>query len=198
MKNEFIKRAYNCEKQNYQKQILEKFFQPNDFDEFHQNFYEYAIATQSFCFLLDFIYQHNPNLIHKISAPKIENCNDRLILANHSLKQLNIINDCNVSNNNSKFLCQQIRDNEPLTSYPGFSIWSANEILDEENIKLKIEEKNNYNSERNESDELFTIDNLSFGNRNLINIPKEHFFVNDIRDRDKVFEISVLASRPTC
>lgn len=37
--------------------------------------------------------------------------------------------------------------------------------------------------------ELFTIDNLSFGNRNLINIPEEHFFVNDIRDRAKVFEI---------
>ena len=37
--------------------------------------------------------------------------------------------------------------------------------------------------------ELFTIDNLSFGDRNLINIPKEHFFVNDIRDRDKVLDI---------
>ena len=116
MKNEFIKRAYNCEKQNYQKQILEKFFQPNDFDEFHQNFYEYAIATQSFCFLLDFIYQHNPNLIHKISAPKIENCNDRLILANHSLKQLNIINDCNISNNNSKFSSVEKMLNSCVTS----------------------------------------------------------------------------------
>jgi UDP-glucose 4-epimerase len=40
-----------------------------------------------------------------------------------------------------------------------------------------------------EDHELFTIDNLSFGNRNLINIPEECFFVNDIRDRDKVFEI---------
>lgn len=40
-----------------------------------------------------------------------------------------------------------------------------------------------------EEHELFTIDNLSFGNRNLIHIPKENFFVNDIRDRAKVFEI---------
>ncbi len=40
-----------------------------------------------------------------------------------------------------------------------------------------------------EENELFTIDNLSFGNRNLINIPDDHFFVNDIRDREKVFEI---------
>jgi UDP-glucose 4-epimerase len=40
-----------------------------------------------------------------------------------------------------------------------------------------------------EKQELFTIDNLSFGNRNLIKIPEEHFFVHDIRDRDRVFEI---------
>lgn len=37
--------------------------------------------------------------------------------------------------------------------------------------------------------QIFTIDNLSFGNQALINIPDHHFFVNDIRDRAKVFEI---------
>jgi DNA mismatch repair protein MutS len=52
-----------------------------------------VIATQAFCFLLDFIYQHNPNLVNKISEPKFENNSERLILANHSLKQLNIIDD---------------------------------------------------------------------------------------------------------
>lgn len=40
-----------------------------------------------------------------------------------------------------------------------------------------------------EEHQLFAIDNLSFGNRKLISIPEEHFFVNDIRDRDRVFEI---------
>jgi DNA mismatch repair protein MutS len=43
--------------------------------------------------LLDFIYQHNPNLINKIKEPSLESFSDRLILANHSLKQLNIIDD---------------------------------------------------------------------------------------------------------
>jgi len=33
--------------------------------------------------------------VNKISEPKFENCSDRLILANHSLKQLNIIDDDN-------------------------------------------------------------------------------------------------------
>jgi len=91
--SEFKKRALNCEKQIYQKELLEKFYSINDYDTFIHDFYENTIALQSFCFLLDFIYQHNPNLINKISEPIFENCTDRLILANHSLKQLNIIND---------------------------------------------------------------------------------------------------------
>jgi UDP-glucose 4-epimerase len=37
--------------------------------------------------------------------------------------------------------------------------------------------------------ELHTIDNLSFGNKELIKIPDSHFFIEDIRNRLKVFEI---------
>ena len=80
-------RASNCEKQTYQTEILQKFFKIADYDIFYQN----TIATQSFCFLLDFIFQHNPDLVNNIHEPIFENCSDRLILANHSLQQLNII-----------------------------------------------------------------------------------------------------------
>ena len=58
---------------------------------FFQNFYNNTIATQSFCFLLDYVYQHNQFLVYKINEPIFDNFSDRLILANHSLKQLNII-----------------------------------------------------------------------------------------------------------
>jgi DNA mismatch repair protein MutS len=92
-KNEIMKRALNSEKQIYQKELFSRFYKMEDYDTFSQNFYANAIATQAFCFLLDFIYQHNPNLVNKISEPKFENCGDRLILANHSLKQLNIIDE---------------------------------------------------------------------------------------------------------
>ena len=93
-KNQFDK-ATNCEKQTYQKAVLEKYYAKIDFNNFMFNFYENAIATQSFCYLLDFIYQHNPNLVNKMREPVFENYGDRLILANHSLKQLNIIDDHN-------------------------------------------------------------------------------------------------------
>lgn len=91
--NEFTKKARNCEKQVYQKEVIERFYNINDFGVFMQNFYDNSIASQSFCFLLDFIYQHNPYLVHKISEPSFENNSDRLLLANHSLRQLNIIDN---------------------------------------------------------------------------------------------------------
>ena len=102
--NQFVIRAKNSEKQTYQKEILNKFYKIDDYDVFIQLFNENNIATQSFCFLLDFVYQHNPNLVHKISEPIFENCSERMILANHSLKQLNIIDDSNYNGKYSSVL----------------------------------------------------------------------------------------------
>ena len=97
-------RVHNCMKQIYQKEILNKFYKINDNDIFFQNFYDNIIATQSFCYLLDFMYQHNPHLVYKISEPKFDNFTERLILANHSLKQLNIIDDNNYNGKCSSVL----------------------------------------------------------------------------------------------
>ena len=88
----FYEKAKNCEKQVYQKEILIRFYKTS-YDVFIQNFYDNDIACQAFCFLLDFIYQHNPHLIHRLDEPVFENQTKRMVLANHSLKQLNIIDD---------------------------------------------------------------------------------------------------------
>ncbi len=87
------KEALNCEKQTYQKEILERFYDVNDYDSFYESlqFKGYPVATQAFCFLLDFIYGHNPNLVKSIKEPTFGNVTDRLVLANHSLQQLNIV-----------------------------------------------------------------------------------------------------------
>jgi DNA mismatch repair protein MutS len=97
-------RVKNCEKQTYQKEILAKFYKIDDFDVFFQNFYNNNVAAQSFCYLLDFVYQHNPHLVNKIAEPIFENCSDRLILANHSLKQLNVIDDSSYNGKYSSVL----------------------------------------------------------------------------------------------
>ena len=88
-------RAKNCEKQVYQNQLLNKFYKITDLTAFVSIFNDNVYACQSFCYLLDFVYQHNPNLIYKISEPVLESNSKKLILANHSLKQLNIIEDDN-------------------------------------------------------------------------------------------------------
>ena len=92
-----VERALNCEKQIYQTQLLTQFYKVDDIQSFMDTYNNYVYATQSFCYLLDFMYQHNPNLVKKVSEPSIEVDHSRLILANHSLKQLNIIDDDNYS-----------------------------------------------------------------------------------------------------
>ncbi len=82
----------NAEKQIYQMELLKRFF-PNVSTIFLDMFPTHSIAIQAFCFLLDFVDQHNPNLSKKLSEPRFENYTDRLILANHTLSQLNITDD---------------------------------------------------------------------------------------------------------
>lgn len=89
-KNPHKTKVANCEKQTYQREIVKKYFSDLDLVSAPQ-FAHYPIGTQSYCYLLDFIYYHNPDLTKKIQAPTFENCTEHLVLGNHSLKQLNII-----------------------------------------------------------------------------------------------------------
>lgn len=93
------KSIVNCEKQTYQTEILKKYYK---IVSNQQLFEENVIATQSFCYLLDFIYQHNPHLVTKLSEPVFEQTFTKLHLANHSLKQLNIIEDGTFIGSNKK------------------------------------------------------------------------------------------------
>jgi DNA mismatch repair protein MutS len=86
-------KAERCTKQIYQMEVLNTFYPDGHVKSLEQSFMNYAIATQSLVFLLNFIYEHNPGLVSKIQEPVFENMSERLILANHSLRQLNIIDD---------------------------------------------------------------------------------------------------------
>lgn len=92
--NDLIKIGVNCEKQKFQESLIDKLYGAGSFRE-KPEFYQYPIANQSLCFLLDFVEKHNINLIKDISLPDFENHTDKLVLANHSLQQLNILGDNN-------------------------------------------------------------------------------------------------------
>jgi len=93
--NSHQKTAKKCENQTYIKEQLNMFYDILDYHVFCQTYRldEYQLVTQAFCFHLNFIYGCDPNLVKKIKKPLFDNTGDRLILANHSLKQLNIINN---------------------------------------------------------------------------------------------------------
>lgn len=89
------KRVKNVEKQSYQTEILNKFFTNNVSESLYNSSLQFVYAIQSYIYLLNFVFEHNPNLINRIHEPCIENNTDRMLLANHSLQQLNIIDDNN-------------------------------------------------------------------------------------------------------
>ena len=91
--SENSKKAHNAEKQTYQIAVMNKYFPKLSEESFMTMFPSHYIAIQSFTFLLDFIYLHNPNLVHKLTLPEFANHSDNLILANHSLTQLNMLDD---------------------------------------------------------------------------------------------------------
>ena len=101
--------ALNCEKQTYHKEVLSNIYNFCDFCSFYNTlgFAENTFSTQSFIYLLFFMKKHNENLVLKIEEPIYDKNSKNVLLATHSLRQLNII-DTNDNNSNyssvSKFL----------------------------------------------------------------------------------------------
>ena len=86
------KKASNCTKQTYINEICSLTFGADAFSNSYE-LQENIFGTQSLCFLLNFIQEHNPDLVRRLTAPVLSNTSLQMILANHSLKQLNIIDD---------------------------------------------------------------------------------------------------------
>lgn len=88
-------KARNAEKQTYQKLAFERFFSVYDYASFETStgFVEYPIAATAACFLLDYVHSHNSHLTDKIQEPIMNPSTSKLRLANHSLRQLHILED---------------------------------------------------------------------------------------------------------
>ena len=85
--------ALRAQRQTYQNAVFDKFYPTAPFDNIIAEMPTHFLAIQSFIFLLDFIYKQNPNLVDKLSLPLFESSSDNLLLANHSLQQLNMIDE---------------------------------------------------------------------------------------------------------
>jgi DNA mismatch repair protein MutS len=85
------KQISHCESQRFQKEILAKYYPCLSKTLLMDSLFDKVIAFQSMCFLLDYVSQHNPGLTQKLMEPTLDPLDQTLILANHSLKQLNIL-----------------------------------------------------------------------------------------------------------
>ena len=112
-KTDSANNACNAEKQVYQQKTMTKIFPQIAGEIIADTFRTHEFAMQSFTMLIDFVYQHRPTLLSKISFPEIENSEGRLLLANHSLRQLNIIDD---SRHSGKFSSVSSLLNNCITS----------------------------------------------------------------------------------
>ena len=83
-----------CRQQKYIRHVLSSFFREDTYD-ICDEFRNYVVGTQAYCYLLHFIQERNPNLVRKIALPHFDNQTNNMVLANHTLRQLNIINDGN-------------------------------------------------------------------------------------------------------
>lgn len=90
---ETSEKAAKCSQQKYVQHILDTFYGSESLQTCGE-FSMYPTATQAFCYLLDFVQEHNPNLVKKIAVPGFQS-SKKMLLANHTLKQLNILDDSN-------------------------------------------------------------------------------------------------------
>ena len=85
-------KAEKAKNQKYMKEVIGKIYEEDAYSSCN-DFTEYIISTQSMCYLFDFIQEHNPKLTNYIQMPLFNNTTNGMILANHTLTQLNIISD---------------------------------------------------------------------------------------------------------
>ena len=97
-----------CRKQKYVSHVLSSYFREDTYD-ICDEFRNYVIGTQAYCYLLHFIQERNPNLVRKIALPQFDNQTTNMILANHTLRQLNIIDDGNAAADDADLSSSNLR-----------------------------------------------------------------------------------------
>ena len=85
------KLARRCFLQNFQQEILSSFFSPIISQSLYTSYNDSVYAMSSLTYILQFVAEHSPYLAEKLKEPFFENHSSRVVLANHSLEQLNIL-----------------------------------------------------------------------------------------------------------
>lgn len=139
---ELEKKTLLFKKQNYQREILQQYYQSAKID--YNIFLEtselsnYLFSLQSFCYLLDYVKSHNPDLVNNIYEPSYDNKTNKLILFNHALHQLNIV-DTHVDSGKYSSLSKLLNKCITPMGKRHFNKILLNPSIDEEYLKKEYE-----------------------------------------------------------
>lgn len=86
------KQVDNCSKPKYIQHCINSVY-GEEAQQICMELNQYMISSQALVFLIEFLRSHNPHLIEKIKLPSFSFRDGYVLLANHTLKQLNIIKD---------------------------------------------------------------------------------------------------------
>jgi len=134
-KAEVAERARKSEKQQYQYATLLKFYENNEVDAMFYDMAETSYALQAYVFLLDYISLHNPDLTSRLRSPKLHSSTRTLTLANHSLKQLNMITDGRSDNTKLSCITSLLNVCKTAMGKRGFKGILLNPITDEHELQ---------------------------------------------------------------
>ena len=161
-------RVTNCLKQTYRNEINKEYYANNSIIK--EMFNEHHTLAQSFCYLLNYLYYCNPDIIKLLDVPKLELSKHNLITANHSLRQLQIISDNVLHGTKSSISTLLNKCNTPMGKRL-FNHDILHPIVDSEQLNIRyditehiINNKDKYISIRNKLSE---IKDLNFYNRKL-------------------------------
>lgn len=134
-KADVAERARKSEKQQYQYATLLKFYDNNEVDAMYYDMAETSCALQAYVFLLDYVSLHNPDLTSRLRSPKLHSSTRTLTLANHSLKQLNMITDGRGDNSKLSCITSLLNVCKTAMGKRGFKSILLNPITDEQELQ---------------------------------------------------------------
>ena len=157
--DEIIKK---CVKPKYINHCLERVY-GSDATNVTMELNTYSISCQALVFLLDFLSSHNPHLVERIKPPSFSFNSGYVLLANHTLKQLNMIQDENGKGKKSS-VCSLLNNCKTKSGIRLFKDYLLNPTTNSEWLKTQYDvneyyEKKFYNDNcRKEVDNICDIE----------------------------------------
>jgi len=103
-----------CAKPAYVQALLQQQFGDERCQQVCLELQQNEYATMAYCFLLDFLRQHSPHWVERVQMPHLASVGGRVVLGNHTLKQLNVLSSSSSSSSDACLLTMLNKTMTPM------------------------------------------------------------------------------------